>query len=144
EDPTISALDETSMHGFTVTNVLSEFVVRNLDPTTELPIVAGKTEIPGLYIGVKFSARLDTGDILLIEAPEGYSFGGNGEICHGFTWITNQGNYLPNSLPTCDGRVMHLIVDEPTAYPSGHTIEYTITTINPIETPSLVRNYWKA
>ncbi|KAF4713008.1 hypothetical protein FOZ63_020640, partial [Perkinsus olseni] len=144
EDPTISALDETSMHGFTVTNVLSEFVVRNSDPTTQLPIVAGKTEIPALYIGVKFSARLDTGDILLIEAPEGYSFGGNGEICHGFTWITNQGKYLPNSLPTCDGRVMHLIVDEPTAYPSGHTIEYTITTINPIETPSLVRNYWKA
>ncbi|KAF4671964.1 protein arginine methyltransferase 10 [Perkinsus chesapeaki] len=144
EDPAISALDETSIRGFTVSNVLSEFVVRNFDSAIGLPIVAGKTEIPALYMSVKFSARLDLGDIFLIEAPEGFEFGADGDVCRGFTWITTQGNYLPNSLPTCSGRIMHLIVDEPTAYPSGHTIEWTISTINPPETPLLIHNYWKA
>lgn len=50
EDPATSALDETTMQGFSVVNFLNEFTVRNSDPITQLPIAAGKTEVEAVVL----------------------------------------------------------------------------------------------
>eukprot|EP00931_Biecheleriopsis_adriatica_P114614 TRINITY_DN90538_c0_g1_i1.p1 TRINITY_DN90538_c0_g1~~TRINITY_DN90538_c0_g1_i1.p1 ORF type:complete len:3212 (+),score=723.49 TRINITY_DN90538_c0_g1_i1:26-9637(+) len=141
-----TALDESTVLGYKINNVLNIFEVKN---TNNIP--NGNTKINDIDILLQFPDPLKDGDDILITGPKGFNLIGNPELqnCNEFRWVGS--NPLPVTGDpgcTCDTQqycTIRFPIDESRdpAYPQNMDIHFKVASKNPPKTPFLMDNYWK-
>eukprot|EP00930_Biecheleria_cincta_P034639 TRINITY_DN23911_c0_g1_i1.p1 TRINITY_DN23911_c0_g1~~TRINITY_DN23911_c0_g1_i1.p1 ORF type:complete len:3207 (+),score=370.81 TRINITY_DN23911_c0_g1_i1:517-9621(+) len=144
------ALDDSTVVGYDVNDVLEEFHVTNTNS-----IFNGKAKINDIDIVMRFPDELNNTDLINITGPKGYNLIGNPEErnCNEFRWVGT--NPLPASgPPTCecddlflDCNLSFRIWEGRHALPAlaaNTTLRFKIATQNPSTTPVTMENYWRA
>lgn len=151
-DPT-TELDVSSKLGFEINNVLSDFTVKNVYDTRK-----GNSKVAEVLFTLQFPDPIWDGDLLDMFAPRGFElpFNPDNNNCQQFEWV-NTDIPLPTSFASgapfcmCTGLNeakscrLYFPVQEnrQPALGQNKALIFTISTLNPARTPSVMDNYWK-
>ncbi|KAF4662280.1 protein arginine methyltransferase 10 [Perkinsus chesapeaki] len=141
------ALDENIVEGFLINAVLNIWEFTNLDEHGH-PQVNGLSAVENLELTMQFPNRLFNGDVVEIQAPEGFPLEDPDSpgTCWNFSFLSDTGdataNVLPNSLVNCSEGSMTITIREPFPFPRDLDLVVTLSTFNPPTTPFVTQNWW--
>eukprot|EP00928_Gymnodinium_smaydae_P006180 TRINITY_DN12156_c0_g1_i2.p1 TRINITY_DN12156_c0_g1~~TRINITY_DN12156_c0_g1_i2.p1 ORF type:complete len:3246 (-),score=521.31 TRINITY_DN12156_c0_g1_i2:104-8719(-) len=146
-----TALDESTVKGFPIDNVLNDFSVTNTNG-----IYNGRTKVDDVSFKLVFPDPIKDNDVIIVHSPRGFNIGGNPAIreCNDFRWPPGE-NPLPttgNPLCDCEGedeaRTCTLawepvLENKDPALKANAAIQFKIATENPARTPFVTQNFWR-
>jgi hypothetical protein len=147
--------DLSVLTGYGINERVDTFVVRNEDPRTKISFRNGKTPVPGMYMELRFTFKIEMNDVIDIVAPSGFSLASDpapegddafamGASCNNWRWEPVDQPYLTKSSLLCIGGRLQIRYMEDRPYPELAPIKWRIDTFNVAKTPHIMLNHWTA
>jgi len=143
-----TALDVSQVMGYPINDVLIIYTVTNTNN-----VLRGAVAVNDVDITLRFPDPIKDDDVIEVRGPLGYNLVGDADTnaCNDFRYPGNNNPFPTTGFPSCVCRMPQLDCviswrvreNRDPAYPQNEDIRFKIATINPIQTPLLMDNFWK-